>query len=168
MSRDLLAGSRLAKRAVWRLLRTLARDLWADGARLLAHAVGDLTWFLDARGRRTVEANLAPLVPGTDARRRAVRACYRACAEGLAFTLRLDRLRPRDLPGLTIVDPHGVLPLRGPAVMATVHADWDAMLGCIALHRLAENLAAVSLPAGDPAIDRLLEGQRASAGASAI
>lgn len=168
MSRDLLAGSRLAKRAVWHLVRVLARDLWSDGGRLLAHTVGDLTWFLDARGRRVVEANLAPLVPGPEARRRAARACYRACAEGLAFTMRLDRLRPRDLPGLTIIDPHAVLPLRGPAVMATVHADWDALLGGIALGGLIQDLAAISLPAGDPVVDRLLADLRATAGASPI
>lgn len=168
MSRDLLAGSRLVKRTVWRLLRRFARGLGADGARLFGHTVGELTWLLDARGRRTVEANLAPLVPGREARRRTARACYRACAEGVALTLRLDRLRPRDLPGLTIVDPHRILPLRGPAVLATVHADWDAMLGCLSRHRLVEGLASIALPAGDEAVDRLLAEVRGAAGASAI
>lgn len=168
MSRDLLAGSRWVKRTLWRMLRALAQGLGADGARLFGHTVGELTWLLDARGRRTVETNLAPLVPAPDARRRAARACYRGCAEGLALTLRLDRLGPRDLPGLTIIDPHRVLPLRGPAVLATVHADWDAMLGCLARHQLVEGLAAIALPAGDESVDRLLAELRGAAGAASI
>jgi KDO2-lipid IV(A) lauroyltransferase len=168
MSRDLLLGNRLLKRTTWGLLRVLARDLWGDGARLLAHGAGDLLWWCDARGRRTVEANLRLLVPAREARQRAARATYRACAEGLAFTLRLDRLHPADLPDRQALDPWSVLPLRGPAVLASVHADWDALLACLHLHAAAERLAVIVLPAGDAAVDAMLAALRSAAGAETL
>ena len=168
MSRDLLLGSRLLKRATWGFLRILARDLWADGARLLAYSVGDLLWWCDARGRRTVEANLRLLVPAPEARRRAARATYRACAEGMAFTLRLDRLHTADLPERQALDPYSVLPLRGPAVLAGIHADWDALLACLHLHGAADQLAVIVLPAGDPAVDATLATLRSAAGAETL
>lgn len=168
MSRDLLLGSQLLKRATWGLLRVLARDLWADGARLLAHGVGDLLWWCDARGRRTVEANLRLLVPAHEARRRAARATYRACAEGMTFTLRLDRLHSADLPNRQALDPYSVLPLRGPAVLAGIHADWDALLACLHLHAAAERLAVIVLPAGDVAVDAMLATLRSAVGAETL
>ena len=168
MSRDLLLSNRMLKRATWGLLRILARDLWANGARLLAYGVGDLLWWCDARGRRTVEANLRLLVPAPEARRRAARTSYRACAEGLAFTLRLDRLQSADLPDRQALDPYSVLPLRGPAVLAGIHADWDALLACLHLHDAAERLAVIVLPAGDAAVDAMLAKVRAAAGAETL
>ena len=168
MSRDLLSSSQLIKRLVWRLLRVLARDLWAGGGRLLAHVAGDVLWFLDARGRRTVADNLEPLVPDRDARRRATRACYRTCAEQLAFSLRLDRFRERDLGQLRIVDPWHALPLNGPAVLATMHADWDALLAVLGARGLVRDWAAIVLPSGDAWLDALVLRLRAAGGATTL
>jgi lauroyl/myristoyl acyltransferase len=155
MSRDLLAPTPLLKRAAWRLGRILARDLTAGGAQLLSRAMAEVTWWCDARGRKVVEANLAPLIPAPEARTRAARRCYRACADHLAHMLRMDRAahKPR---ANQICDPWGVFTnasenggLSGPLILATLHQDWTRILAALQTHGLIANLAVIALPAGD-------------------
>jgi lauroyl/myristoyl acyltransferase len=168
MARDLLAAAPTCRRGAWWLARLFARDLGARGGRLLAACAGDVAWWCDARGRRTVARNLSLVMPAVAARRRVVRAAYRACAEQLLFSLRLDRRHDRDLGRVRLVDPWSVLPLAGPAVLATVHADWDALLAETAGRGLLVETATVALPSGDPWIDALLAGLRASAGVATL
>ncbi len=181
MSRDLLSLSPLFKRAMWRLLRVFARDLTAGGAHLLARRVGDLTWWCDGRGRRVVADNLAPFVPTAEGRGRAVRGCYRAAADHLAFMLRLDRPRsPRSHresdPGLVkIVDPWGVFApavsvdggarIGGPLLLVTVHADWTRLLAALHDARLIADLAVIARPVGDAWADATLAQMSAHCGA---
>lgn len=155
MSRDLLALRPLLKRAAWRLARVLARDLTAGGAQLLSRAMADVVWWCDARGRKVVAANLAPLVPTAEARTRATRRCYLACADHLAHMLRMDRAscKPR---AIQICDPWGVFTdvsekggLSGPLILATLHQDWTRILAALQTHGLVANLAVIALPAGD-------------------
>ncbi len=168
MARDPLASVPVIRRAGWCLARLLARDLSARGGRLLALIAGDLTWWCDARGRRTVVKNLRLMLPTTSARQRVARATYRACAEQLLFTLRLDRRRAGDLGQVRLVDPWAVLPLAGPAVLTTVHADWDALLAETAGRGLLPDMATVALPSGDTWVDALLARLRAEAGVATL
>ena len=155
MARDLLAPAPFVKYAAWRLARVLARDLTAAGAGLLARACGELMWWCDARGRRTLNANLTPLIPDAPARARAVRRGYIACAEHLAHMLRLDRVA-RNPRAVQLCDPWGVFDsatatqgLRGPLILATLHQDWTRILAALHAHGLVDDLAVVALPAGD-------------------
>lgn len=175
MSRDLLGGHRLVRRLTWRAMRIVARDLTPGGALLLARGVADLLWFLDAPGRRTVADNLAPLIPDHDARQRAVRRCFRACAEQLALTLRLDRRPLRDPATIRVIDPWQVFaatpvagPLTGPLIIAASHVDWDVVLTVLQAQRLVTDLAVVALPSGDAWIDCELNLLRACAGARTL
>lgn len=155
MARDLLALNPLLKRAAWRLGRVLARDLTANGVSLLARLVAQTMWWCDARGRRTVAANLTPLIPDHESRQRAVRHCYIACADHLAHMLRLDRVarKPR---AVQMCDPWGVFAkaadtdgIRGPLILATLHQDWTRILAALHAHGLVADLAVIALPSGD-------------------
>ena len=168
MARDLLAPVPVVRRAGWWLARLLARDLGARGGRLLAVFAGNLAWWCDARGRRTVAENLRLVLPAAAARQRVARATYRACAEQLLFTLRLDCRRDGDLGRVRLVDPWAVLPLAGPAVLTTVHADWDALLAETAGRGLLPDTATVALPSGDAWVDALLARLRAEAGVATL
>jgi lauroyl/myristoyl acyltransferase len=155
MARDLLAPAPFVKYAAWRLGRVLARDLNAAAAGLVARLGGELMWWCDARGRRTLDANLAVLIPDARARVRAGRRCYLACADHLTHMLRLDRVarKPR---AVELCDPWGVFDrttasagLRGPLILAALHQDWTRILAALHAHGLVDDLAVVALPAGD-------------------
>jgi phosphatidylinositol dimannoside acyltransferase len=159
MARDLLARAPLIKYVAWRLARVLARDLTAAGAGLLARFGGELMWWCDAGGRRTLDANLTLLIPDAPARARAVRRCYLACADHLAHMLRLDRVarKPR---AVQLCDPWGVFDSattshgrRGPLILATLHQDWTRILAALHAHGLVDDLAVVALPAGGTWVD---------------
>lgn len=171
MSRDVLAGNHWARHLTWRLMRILARDLNPRSLHLLARGVADVVWFIDAPGRRTVDDNLAPLIPDHAARQRVVRRCYRACAEQLAFTLRLDRRPLRDPRHRELIDPQGVFKLRprnGPVIIAASHMDWDIALAILQSHNLVQDIAVVALPAGDSWIDHELAHLRSCSGAQTL
>ena len=155
MSRDLFAATPLLKRAAWRLGRILARDLTAGGAQVLGRIVADVLWWCDGPGRKVMAANLAPLIPAPDARARAVRHCYHACAEHLAHMLRMDRAarKPR---AIQLCDPWKVFAdaseqggIRGPLILATLHQDWTRILAALQTHGLVADLAVIALPSGD-------------------
>ena len=155
MARDVLAPSPLLKRAAWRLGRVLARDLTAGGASLLVRLAAELVWWCDERGRRTVAANLAPLIPEREARTRAVRRCYLACGDHLAHLLRLDRVA-RKPQAVRLCDPWGVFAkatatggIRGPLILATLHQDWTRILAALHAHGLVADLTVIALPSGD-------------------
>ena len=155
MSRDLLATAPLLKRAVWRVVRILARDLTAGGARLLSRAMADLVWWCDGRGRKVIEGNLTPLIPAADARARAVRHCYHACADHLAHMLRMDCVA-RKPQAIRLCDPWNVFAnateqggIRGPLILATLHQDWTRILAALQTHGLVSDLAVIALPSGD-------------------
>lgn len=171
MSRDLLARNYYCRHLAWRLMRCIARDLPSGGVLLVARGVADLLWFIDAPGRRIVDDNLSPLVPDRDARKRAVRHCYRACAEQLAYTLRLDRRPLRDPTHITVIDPwhvFGTRPLTGPVIIAVSHMDWDVALTVLHRQSLVRDLAVVALPSGDAWVDRELAELRACCGAQTL
>ena len=155
MSRDLLSSAPLLKRAAWRLGRILARDLTAGGARLLSRAGADLVWWFDGRGRKVISDNLTPLIPAADARSRAVRHCYHACADHLAHMLRMDRV-VRKPQAIRLCDPWNVFAnateqggIRGPLILATLHQDWTRILAALQTHGLVSDLAVLALPSGD-------------------
>lgn len=174
MSRDLFAASPLLKRAVWRLGRILARDLTSGGAQLLSRAMADVVWWCDARGRKTIAANLAPLIPAVDARARAVRHCYHACADHLAHMLRMDRVARKPQP-IRLCDPWNVFAnateqggIRGPLILATLHQDWTRILAALQTHGLVSDLAVIALPAGDTWADAELAHLHQSLGATVL
>jgi lauroyl/myristoyl acyltransferase len=168
VSRDLLDGSRWVKRAVWQVAGIAARTLPVPLARLAAQVVGDVAWWLDARGRRVVRRNLLPLVPSAAARERVARAMYRNCAAQVAGTLRLARAGLPAAETVRFAGPWHRVPRTGPAVLATLHADWDTLLQALTATGRLHGVAVVALPAGDPVVDHLLAAQRAAAGARTI
>ena len=155
MSRDLFAATPLLKRAAWRCGRILARDLTARGAQLVSRALFDVAWWCDAGGRKVLAENLAPLIPAADARARAVRHCYHACADHVAHMLRMDRVA-RKPQAIRLCDPWKVFAnateqggIRGPLILATLHQDWTRVLAALQTHCLVSDLAVIALPSGD-------------------
>jgi KDO2-lipid IV(A) lauroyltransferase len=175
LSRDLLAGRPWVRRAAYRAMDGVANRLPMGAARLLAYAVATFIWLADPRGRVTVRRNLAHFIPPhcPEALARSVRACYRSLALALCEGLRLGRLPERYLSPerLTLVDPWKVFakrPMRGPAILVTVHANWDLMLAAVHRLKLIEQVEAITLSQGDPAIDHLFERKRALAGCRSL
>lgn len=169
MSRDILQGTPQLRRLVFRSMDLVANRLPMTWSRILAHLVGTLCWLLDARGRRVVARNLAPFIPPhcAEARARAVRACYRSFAVALSEGLRIGHL-PEGYLGegrLRLIDPWGVFarrPIAGPAILVTVHANWELMLAAAQRLQLVEQVEAITLSHGDPAIDHLFDRKRAA------
>jgi phosphatidylinositol dimannoside acyltransferase len=175
MAREVFAGRPGIRRAVWFTARILAMRLPMDAVRALAWMVGAALWLVDSRGRRTVAANLAPLIPAAcvQARRRAVRRSYRLFTVSLAESLRMDRLPARVLGPrhLRLRDPWGVFasrPLRGPAVLTTVHANWELMLAAVHRLGLVDQVTTIARDEGDPAIDSLRARVRAAVGCRSL
>lgn len=171
----MLGASPALRRATFRAMDAVANRLPMTLTRVLAIAVGTVMWFLDAAGRRVVARNLAHFIPREcrDARRRAVLRAYREFAVALSEGMRLGRLSPRYLAPdrLRFVDPFRVFasrPLRGPAILVTIHANWELMLA--ATHRLGliEQVEAIAMSNGDPAIDHLFERKRAAVGCRSL
>lgn len=147
--------------------------LWL--CRFMAYLGALLWWFLDHRGRRVVGANLAPLIPcrahGT--LRRAVRRSFLCFAYSLTEGLHLHRLPPTMLtaPGFRLTDPWGSLsrpPMRGPAIMVTLHANWELAPALLHQRGELELLHALSLTHGDEQIDALYDRYRAAAGVRSL
>jgi KDO2-lipid IV(A) lauroyltransferase len=173
LSRDVLARHGGLKRFVYRLMDTVANRAPMPVTRVLAQAVGTTMWALDARGRAAVRRNLAHFIPAAcgEARSRAVLAAYRSFAVQLSEGFRLGRLPERYLERLRLVDPWQVFaqrPLRGPAILVTVHANWELMLAAVQRLRLIEQVEAISLSHGDPRIDHLFERKRGQVGCRSL
>jgi lauroyl/myristoyl acyltransferase len=175
MSRDILDQLPWLKRWAFRVMDGIANRLPMVATALLAHGVGTLFWLFDPRGRRVVGGNLAHFIPGpcAEARRRAVLASYRLFALSLSEGLRLGRLPEDYLAGerLRLVDPWKVFasrPLVGPAILVTVHANWELMLAAVQRLGLIAQVEAVTLRQGDPAIDHLLDRKRSLVGCRSL
>lgn len=163
MARDLLARLPNLRRTGMRLVAGIADAMPLGLARVAAYTVASAAWALDARGRRTVARNLSGILPAGEARDRAVRRSYTEFALTLAEAARLHH-DDWPTPGVVAVhDPFGVFaarPLRGPAILATVHSHWDMLAALCHRLRLTDGVLAPALPYGDPALDRWLAERR--------
>lgn len=165
MARDLLARLPNLRRAAMRACAGFADRAPLGLSRTIAYSIGFTAWLIDARGRRTVRRHLAAAVPDPVALRRAVRRSYTEFALTLAEAARLHRMPAAWLkpPYLDIHDPWRVFaapPLRGPAILVSVHSHWDMLAAvCHRLGWVPESLAP-ALAYGDPALDRWLADRR--------
>ena len=175
MSRDILAAKPKLRLLVYRALFTVGPLVPLFLARCIGYGIGLAFWFFDARGRRIVAANLAPLMPQASASslRRSVRRSYILFSFSIIENLHVHQppkniLRP---PGLRIDDPWGTWrhgPMQGPMITVTHHANWE-LSASLAHHRgHLECLHAISLSHGDPEIDKLFDRYRAQAGVVAL
>lgn len=175
LSRDILERSPRLRRATYRALFAVVPLVPLRLCHLAAYLIAVVAWFVDHRGRRTVGANLAPLIASRShgPLRRAVRRSYICFAFSMAEGLHLHRLPPRLLraPGLRITDPWGVLaqpPLRGPAIMVTLHVNWELSPALLHQRGELEQLHALSLSHGDELIDALYDRYREAAGVRSL
>ncbi len=175
MSRALFAHAPAVRRLVFRAMDLVANRLPMRFTRMVAILVGTLAWMLDERGRRVVSRNYAHLIPArcTEAHARAVRASYRNFAIALSEGLRLGRLPEAYLGGdrLSLIDPWRVFahrPIPGPAILVTVHSNWELMLAAASRLRLIEQVEAITLSQGDATIDHLFDRKRAAVGCRSL
>lgn len=175
MSRDPLAGWPRLRRTAWRAMRGLARALPLDGGRLLATVVGRLVWACDARGRKVVADNLAPLQPAVcrDAANRAVQRSYIAAGLAVAEGLRLDRLPARQFKGeqFSLDDPWQVFahrPLVGPAILVGIHANQEMLLAALHHLGLVHGIETAALDEVDPWLTAERTRLRAAVGCRAV
>ncbi len=175
MSRDVLSKRPALRRLVYKAMAFVAGRLPMPFTRILSVIVSSLMWALDPRGRKAVACNLAHFIPAScpEARSRAVRHAYRSFAAQLSEGLRIDRLPDWYLAAdrLALIDPWRVFarrPLAGPAILVTVHSNWELMLAATHRLRLIEQVEAISLSHGDPAIDHLFERKRGQVGCRSL
>ncbi len=175
MSRALLAHNPALRRLAFRAMDQVANRLPMAMTRVLATLAGTIAWAIDERGRRVVSRNYSHLIPArcTQARARAVLSSYRNFAIALSEGLRLGRLPEAYLaPGrLRLVDPWRVFahrPIPGPAILITVHSNWELMLAAASRLGLIEQVEAITLSQGDAAIDHLFDRKRAAVGCRSL
>jgi KDO2-lipid IV(A) lauroyltransferase len=175
MSRDVLSSHPRLRLLVYRSKSAIANacPLWLG--RTLAYAVGLVLWGADAGGRKVVRRNLAHFIPARcpEALARAVRRNYIAFSMYIYESFRLHRLPPQffKAPQLTLVDPFGVFkerPLRTPAILVTVHSNWELIAAVIHRLGLVEQVEVIALTSGDRAIDTLFERMRNAVGAHSL
>jgi lauroyl/myristoyl acyltransferase len=175
MSRDVLSGHPRLRLLLYRSKSLIANacPLWLG--RTLAYAVGMVLWALDAGGRKVVRRNLAHFIPARcpEALARAVRRNYISFSMYIYESFRLHRLPQQffQSPQLTLVDPFGVFrerPLRTPAILVTVHSNWELIAAVIHRLGLVEQVEVIALTSGDRAIDALFERMRNAVGAHSL
>jgi lauroyl/myristoyl acyltransferase len=171
MSRDVLGTHPRLRVLVFRAKFTIASacPMWLG--RLLAYTVGTLLWAGDAGGRKVVRRNLAHFIPPrcSEALSRAVRRNYISFCWYIYESFRVHRLPPQFFqpPHLIMVDPWGVFaqrPLRTPAILVTVHINWELTAAAVHHLGLAEAVDIISLSSGDSTIDALFERKRNAVG----
>lgn len=172
MSRDVFARHPGLRRRIYRAAFTVGPLLPAVPALFLAYLGGLLAWACDARGRRTVEANLAPAFPPgcTAAIRRTARRCYVSFAWSLVEALQIPLLRPA-LARVAMIDPWRVAaqrPIPGAAIFTTIHANWELCAAAGTLSGIQQKVAAIALPHGDGEIDALFQRTRAAHGVQTL
>jgi len=163
VARDLLAALPNLRRLGMRAVAGAADAMPLGLARIVAYNLASAAWLLDRRGRSTVARNLSAAVPAGDPLRRAVRRSYTEFALTLAEAARLHRDNWLSPGVITVHDPWRVFaarPLRGPAILATVHSHWDMLAAALHRLRLTESVLAPTLAYGDPALDRWLAERR--------
>jgi KDO2-lipid IV(A) lauroyltransferase len=70
-----------------------------------------------------------------------------------------------------LADPFGVFatkPLAGPAILVTVHANWELMLAAVNRLGLVTEVDAIALSVGDPEIDLLFHRSRSGVGCRSL
>ncbi len=174
-SRDLFGPRPRLRRLVFRIAFGLAGTLPLWCTRTLAYFIGSIGWWLDTRGRPIVRRNLAHFIPAQcpEALSRAVRRSYVAFNWSMAESFALSRFSAASfaVPTVTLVDPWGVFahgPLRGPAVCATIHCNWELFAAVCHHLGLITGVHAIALSHGDAAIDALFERARNSAGCRSV
>jgi KDO2-lipid IV(A) lauroyltransferase len=167
MSRDVLSRCPGLRLGLYRLGFAVAPRLGAGVRAALCGSAGALVWWLDGRGRRVVETNLAGLLdlPAGHERVRGLARCsYRRFLEHLLDTFRLPQLRTPWPRRLRIIDPWGVLakPWDGPRVLATVHANWELLAPVLRGLGIRASNRSIVLGREDQRVDRLFERARAA------
>ncbi len=163
MARDLLAAIPSLRRLCMRAVAGAADSMPLGLARTVAYTIASAAWLIDSKGRRTVERHLANAVPRGDPLRRAVRRSYTEFALTLAEAARLHRDGWLQPGVVEVRDPWGVFaarPLRGPAILATVHSHWDMLAALLHHLRLTDGVMAPTLAYGDPILDQWLADRR--------
>lgn len=167
MSRDVLARTPKLRQLVFKATLALARAIPLPAGRLLAYFIGHVMWMCDPRGRKVVERNLAHFIPGQcrEALLRSVRRNYVAFCLYLYESFRVDLLPARyfTAPRLTVSDPFGVFatkPHPGPAMLVTVHSNWDLIAAVCDRLGWTAGMDVVALSCGDPVIDGIFAGLR--------
>lgn len=171
MARDLFARLPNLRRVGMRAVAAAAYTMPLGMARALAYSVAWVVWLVDRRGRRTVARHLARAVPPGFPLRRAVRRSYTEFALTLAEAARLHREDWLTPGTVTVHDPWRVFaarPLRGPAILATVHSHWDMLAASCHRLRLTDGVLAPALSYGDPALDRWLADRRSRWGCRTV
>ncbi len=170
-----MAGRPWLRRLAFKTIALISRALPLRGLRLLGDAVGACAWWFDAHGRRVVARNLAHFIPAAcpEARARAVRHNFQFFAQMFGESLRLDSLPATALgpDHLRLVDPFAVFaarPLAGPAILVTVHANWELMLAAVHRLGLVSEVDAIALSTGDPEIDLLFHRSRTGVGCRSL
>lgn len=175
MSRDPFAGRPRLRRAAYRALFAVVPLLPMLPTRFLVYLAAHLAWLCDARARRIVAGNLAPLMPGCrgESLRRTVRRNMVLFGWTLIEHCTLHRIDARAgrPPNLSIHDPWRILadpPLAGPAILVCPHANFARAPALLHRMGILERLYAISLSHGDPAIDALFDRVRAAAGIDSL
>ncbi len=163
MSRDLLLRAPYLRRTCMRAVAAFADAMPLGLARTVAYSIAAAAWAIDSRGRATVTRNLRGAVPDGQALQRAVRRSYTEFALTLAEAARLHRDTWLGPGVITVHDPWRVFaarPLRGPAILATVHSHWDMLAAASHRLRLTEEILAPTLAYGDTILDQWLAQRR--------
>jgi phosphatidylinositol dimannoside acyltransferase len=175
MSRDVLAKTPRLRQWIFKAALALAHALPLSAGRMLAYVVGTLVWLCDPRGRKVVERNLAHFIPGQcrDALTRAVRRNYVTFCIYLYESFRIDKLPARFFraPNLTVSDPFDVFTTRphpGPAILVTVHCNWELIAAMCDRLGWTTAIDVVALTSGDQVIDGIFAGLRRSSHAESL
>jgi KDO2-lipid IV(A) lauroyltransferase len=175
VSRDVLAKTPRLRQWIFITTVFLAHALPLPAGRLLAYLTGHLVWLCDPRGRKVVERNLAHFLPAPcrEALTRSVRRNYVSFCAYLYESFRIDRLPSRFFtpPLLTVSDPFGVFATRphpGPAVLVTVHSNWELIPAVCDRLGWTSSIDVVALSSGDPVIDAIFARMRRSARAESL
>jgi lauroyl/myristoyl acyltransferase len=175
MSRDVFAHTPRLRQWVFRAALALAQMLPLSWGRLLGYVIGHLAWLCDPRGRKVIERNLAHFIPGQcrDALTRAVRRNYVTFCIYVYESFGVARL-PRSFftaPHLTISDPFDVFatkPHPGPAMLVTVHCNWELIAAMCDRLGWTNAIDVVALSSGDHVIDGIFAGLRRNSHAESL
>ncbi|MHC5068711.1 MAG: hypothetical protein ACYTF0_09000, partial [Planctomycetota bacterium] len=158
MSRDILAAAPGVRRLIYRTIMRCGPLLPLRLTQWGSYLTSWVAWWQDARGRAVVADNLAPLVANRRRRQHLVRLNFRNFCLSCAENLHLHQLPKRMLDRFAIIDPwqhrtNGML--RGPAILCTVHANFELAPALLHQSGAIDHIHTISLSHGDPVIDQL-------------
>ncbi|TVR42687.1 MAG: hypothetical protein EA402_11140 [Planctomycetota bacterium] len=175
MSRELFASRPALRLRLFRTAFALGHSLPYRLGMMIAIIIGLAAWLIDGQGRSRVRRNLRPMLASSGLAHveRSVRRSFVHCLMMFNEAFRLARL-----PGwlvspqnIQIVDPWGVFaqpPLKGPAILCTIHCNWELLLAAGHHLGLIESIRVISRSNLDPAIDELFDRMRASHSARSL